>query len=258
MKLDLSRVKEAAPLFRALGKGLVNTLRRAFTRLFQLYFSPLKLFQEIKAAPDASAPAALIILALTLQTLVAVALLAGVTIDTPEGEKDALAPLRSNILVYIVIRIASILSLWFILFIVFWFLLYVLGSRLEGFTVFSATGYVLSSQIVMFLGVYLIYVFAGSLAPSVRLVSPRDFYPHLLSLAALEYRLTLAGANLGLPLKGLIEGLEYFGTAWEIALLLIVFKNIGELKLWKALLGVFTGILTTWLIAGIFQAAGLL
>jgi len=258
----VSEVERASKLARIIitvasrGKA---ALRRAGRRLYQVYLRPVRLMEEVRENPDASAPAILIAIGFTLQTLIVCALLFGVKLSIQSAPPvDLLSGFYSNLPTYIVLRGVSLFAVWFILFIIYWFIMYILGSRVEGFTVFSAVGYTLSCQILTFAAVLAIYSVAASMTPSITLVGVRGVYPQLFSLAAHRYRLDVESSAIGVPVQGLIEGFEYFGSIWSTLLTLLTFKVVGELPWKKAVGGGLAAAAAAWLIAGIFRIAGLI
>lgn len=233
--------------------------KRAGHRLYQVYIRPVRLMEEVRESPDASAPAILIAVGFTLQTLIIYALLSGVKLSLHGARPiDLLSGFYANLPTYVVLRGVSLFAVWFILFVIYWFVMYVLGSRVEGFTVFSAVGYTLSCQLLMFAATLAMYAAAASMTPSITLVSVRGAYPQLFSLAAHRYRLDVESSALGIPVQGLIDGFEYFGSAWSTLLTLLAFRVVGELPWKKAIGGGIVVVAAAWFIAEVFRVAGLL
>jgi len=237
---------------RALGKASA----RAGKRLYQMYLRPLDMFEEIRAAPDASGAALLLVAAFIAQTLTAAAVFSGVAIRSTKGETSLFASFISNIAAYVSIRGAALFVFWFILFIVFWFIMYALGSRVEGFVVFSATGYILSSQLATFLATFLIYVAAASHLPSLVLVSVPGVYPQYVALTAHLYRIDSLSS--GVPVQLLLDALGYFGTVWNIVLTALMFKVVGDLGWKRTIIGSAAATTVSWFLASIFRLAGML
>lgn len=234
---------------------------RAAQRLYQIYFKPIELFEEVRRDPDASSSGMLIVISFLIQTLIALVLLAEVYIRSPLGvTTDLISGFYSNLLPYVSIRVAALIATWFIFFAVFWLIMYLLGARIEGFIVFSATGYTLSSRFITFLITLFIYIVAVRASPQLTLVSIQGFYPKFHSLAAHLFRVQYAGHALGLPTQPqlLVDAVDYFGGLWSLLLTILMFKVVGELSWKKSILGGAAGALATWFIALIFRAAGML
>jgi len=239
-------------MLRALGKASA----RAGKRLYQMYLKPLDMFEEIRAAPDASGAALLLVAAFTAQTLTAAAVFSGVAIRSAKGEISLFANFISNIAAYVSIRGATLFVFWFILFIIFWFIMYALGSRVEGFVVFSATGYILSSQLATFLAILLIYVAAANRLPRIVLVSEPGVYPQYVALTAHLYRID--SLSPAVPVQLLLDALGYFGTVWNIVLTALMFKVVGNLSWKRTITGSAAATAVSWLLASIFRLAGML
>ncbi|RLE98786.1 MAG: hypothetical protein DRJ96_00175 [Thermoprotei archaeon] len=234
-------------------------VKRAGHRLYQIYIRPVRLMEEVRENPDASAPAILITVGFTLQTLIVCALLSGVKLSLQNAPPvDLLSGFYSNLPTYVLLRGISLFAVWFILFIIYWFVMYILGSRVEGFTVFSAVGYTLSCQLLTFAAVLALYIAAASMTPSITLVGVRGVYPQLFSLAAHRYRLDVESTMIGVPVQGLIDGFEYFGSIWSTLLTLLTFRIVGELPWKKAIGGGLAAAAAAWFIAGVFRIAGLI
>lgn len=248
--------QRAAAIARALSRALGAALKRAGRRLYQMYLKPVEMFEEIKVAPDASGAALLLAVAFAIQTAAAAAAVAGITISSPQGSTNLLESFTATLAAYVAIRGASLFVFWFILFIIFWFIMYALGSRIEGFTVFSATGYMLSSQLVTFLVTLLTYVAAASGCPSVVVATGRGVYPQYAMLATLLYRLSML--PFAAPAQLLFEAVRYFGTIWNAVLVALMFKVLGDLNWKRAGLGAAAAIAVSWLLASLFRAAGML
>lgn len=239
-------------------RSFAKALLRAGRRAFQMYLKPFELFEEVKLSPDASGPAILLAITFAMQTIIAAQLVTGVTIVTDGSRESLLEMFYSNITGYVSMRAATLFVFWFILFIVFWFVLYVLGSRVEGFTVFSAVGYILSSQLLVFSVYLVIYILASQAAPVIDLVNRPGEYPQLLALTAFLYRLEAASMHTGVPLQHILSALSYFGTVWNIILTLLAFRIIGGLSWRKSILGAAAAIAISWILASVFRAAGML
>ncbi|HDD33591.1 MAG TPA: hypothetical protein ENG30_00410 [Thermofilaceae archaeon] len=239
---------------------VLDALRRATHRVYQLYLKPVELLNEVREAPDAAPPIILVSATFAIHTLVACSLLKGVYMRDPSsGETvELLYNLYANFPTFVLLRAASLVSIWFMLFIAYWFMMYLLGSRVEGFTVFSATGYMLSCQILTFTVILAVYSLAAFWTPPVILVAIRGAYPHLSSLAAFRYRLELISSQLNIPVEVLIEGFEYFGSAWSFLFTILMFRIVGDLTWKKALGGGAAASGAAWLIASIFRVAGLM
>ncbi|MCS7104925.1 MAG: hypothetical protein NZ954_05095 [Thermofilaceae archaeon] len=216
------------------------------------------MLEEIKHSPDASSPSLLLALTFTIQTLTAAALLMGVSIETGNEEVHLINGFYSNILTYIAIRIASLFVFWFILFIIFWFVMYILGSRIEGFTVFSAAGYILSSQLIVFSVFLAIYLYAAQTLQGVKLMSITGTYPRFTAWIAHLYRLDAGSEKAGLPLSIILDLFEYFGTVWNAILTLLMFRVVGDLSWKRACAGAAVAIMISWILASVFKAAGML
>lgn len=243
---------------RGFAHAFAKALVRAGQRTFQIYLEPFELFKEVKFLPDASGPAILLTITFAIQTITAAQLVAGIAVVTDGSRELLLDRFYSNIAGYVSIRAVTLFVFWFILYIVFWFIMYILGSKVEGFTVFSATGYILSSQLLVF-SVYLIsYIVASQAAPMIDLVSRPGAYPQLLALTALLFRLDAASVNTGIPLQYILNSINYFGTVWNILLTLLAFRVVGSLSWRKSILGVVAATAISWTIASIFRAAGML
>ena len=254
--VDLTAVLKALPGF---FKRLFGACKRAARRAYQMYFKPLDMFEEIRVAPDALGPGILLVIAFSVQTAIVAALLAKILLITPEGKVvDLLANFYNNVLAYVAIRGATLFSTWFIFFIIFWFIMYLLGSRIEGFTVFSATGYVLSSQLFTFSAVFVAYAWTASITPTITLRTVEGVYPKYQTLTAYLYRFDIAGEILGVPLERLVDGIEYFGSVWNALLTILMFKIVGDLDWKKAVAGGTAGAVAAWVLASIFRAAGML
>lgn len=239
-------------------RALTKALLRAGRRTVQMYFEPFELIEEIKLSPDASGPAILLTIAFMIQTLVAAQLVAGVTIVTNGSRESLLDMFYSNLAGYVSMRAATLFVFWFILFVIYWFIMYVLGSRTEGFTVFSAIGYILSSQLLTF-SVYLaIYVFATQAIPAIDLVRQRGAYPRLLALTAYLYRLDLASTYINIPLRYVLDAVNYFGTLWSVILTFVTFRMIGDLNWEKSIAGTAAAMGASWILASLFRAVGML
>ena len=251
----MPRGLRAAAGARVLLRGLGRAFAKAGRRLYQMYLRPVDMFEEIKVSPDASGAALLLAAALAIQTAVAAAALLGVVIAGSAGVSASLLEgFLSNLMAYVSIRGATLFVLWFILFIVFWFVMYALGSRVEGFTVFSATGYVLSSQFATFLATLAIYAVAAQNIPSLVLVSVSGAYPQYVMLAA--HLLRLESLHPAVPL--LLDAIGYFGTAWNIVLTALMFKIVGDLSWKRASAGTAAAVGVSWVLASIFRLAGML
>ena len=250
----MPKAARAAAVARALLRGLGRASARAGRRLYQMYLKPVDMFEEIKAAPDASGAALLLTAAFAAQTAVAAAALSGVAVSSAKGTASLLESFLSNLAAYVSIRGAALFVFWFILFIVFWFVMYLFGSRVEGFTVFSATGYILSSQLATFLATLAVYVAAARSVPSVVLVSEIGVYPQYAMLAAHLFR--LESLHPLTPL--LLDAIRYFGTAWNIVLTALMFKVVGDLSWGRAGAGTAIATVASWLLASIFRVAGML
>lgn len=231
---------------------------RANRRIYQLYLKPLDMLEEIKKSPDASSPSLLLALTFAIQTLTAAALLKGVSIETGNEEIYLINGFYSNILTYIAIRIASLFVFWFILFIIFWLVMYVLGSRIEGFTVFSAAGYILSSQLIVFSTFLVVYLYTAQALQNVKLVSITGAYPRFTAWIGHLYRLDAGAEKAGLPLSIILDLFEYFGTVWSATLTLLMFRVVGDLSWKRACVGAAVAISASWILASIFKAAGML
>ncbi len=254
--MDASSVLKVLQVF---ARKVYKVSLRAAQRLYQIYFEPIELFEEVKRDPDASSSGMLIILSFFIQTLIAAALLAGVYIRSPSGvTTNLVSGFYSNLLPYVSIRVAALIATWFIFFAVFWLIMYLLGARIEGFVVFSATGYTLSSRFITFLVTLFIYMVAIRISPQLTLVSIQGFYPKFHSLAAHLFRVQYAGHAVGLPTQLLIDAIDYFGGLWSLLLTILMFKVVGELNWKRSILGGAVGALATWFIALIFRAAGML
>ncbi|MEM2218170.1 MAG: hypothetical protein QW731_07350, partial [Thermofilaceae archaeon] len=161
----------ALNILKALVKKMCRVSIRAARRLYQMYLKPIELFEEVKKDPDASSSGALILTSLFIQILIAVILLARVYTRSPSGITiNLMSSFYSNLLPYVSIRIAALIATWFIFFAVFWFIMYLLGARIEGFIVFSATGYALSSRFLTFLITLATYIVAIYSSPQLILI----------------------------------------------------------------------------------------
>ncbi|RLF01008.1 MAG: hypothetical protein DRJ57_00005, partial [Thermoprotei archaeon] len=97
--------------------------KRAGHRLYQIYMRPVRLMEEVRENPDASAPAILIAVGFTLQTLIVCALLSGVKLSLQSAPPvDLLTGFYSNLPTYVLLRGISLFAVWFILFIIYWFI----------------------------------------------------------------------------------------------------------------------------------------
>ncbi|MEM4501723.1 MAG: hypothetical protein QW512_06300 [Thermofilaceae archaeon] len=252
--MNVQRLKALGRLARAFAKALA----RAGRRTAQMYLEPFKLVEEVKFSPDASGPAILLSITFAIQTLIAAQLVTGVTIVTNGTRESLLDMFYSNIAGYVSMRAATLFVFWFILFVIYWFIMYLFGSRIEGFTVFSATGYILSSQLLAFSVYFASYVIASRIVPAVELVSQPGAYPRLLALTAYLYRLDLTSSHIGIPLRYLLDAMSYFGTIWNMVLTLLTFKIIGDLSWKKSIAGTAAAMTVSWLLASLFRAAGML
>jgi len=219
-----------------------------------MYLRPMDMFEEVKAEPDASGAALLLIAAFAAQTAVAAAVFSGIFVSSAGSSISLLEGFFSNLTVYVSVRGAALFVFWFILFIVFWFVMYLFGSRVEGFTVFSATGYILSSQLATFLATFAVYIAASRSIPALVLVGVAGTYPQYVMLAAHFFRLE----SLHPAVPVLLDAIGYFGTAWNVMLTALMFKVIGDLNWKRASAGTAIAVGASWLLARVFRMAGML
>lgn len=256
--MSKARLLNALGWFKRLGRFLAQTSMRAARRASLLYLKPFDLFEEVKLMPDASGPALLIVVNFALQTLISVQLVRGVYVTSSRSSESLLEKFYANLPAYVSIRAATLFVFWFILFIVFWFIMYMLGSRVEGFVVFSASGYILSAQLITFAVYVVAYTVAYAALPTIELVSIRGTYPQLLAWTAYMYRLDKASSGLGISLNYTLDAASYFGSLWNVLLTALMFKIVGGLSWKRTIAGSSIAVVVSWLLASIFRAAGML
>lgn len=223
-----------------------------------MYTRPVDMLEEVKAMPDATGAIVLLAATFVFQTLTAIVTLHNVWVRYEGVEVYPLQALLPDLAIYMFLRCAAFFIFWFILFMIFWFILYMLGTRAEGFPVFSAAGYVLSSQLAPFMVIALVQCVSSLLAGEIVVASEKGLYLRLMWTAAHTYRLDAASRRLGLPLKPIIEAAEYFGTVWNVVLVVLMFRISGDLNWRRTAIGAAIAIATSWLIATIFRATGVL
>lgn len=223
-----------------------------------MYLKPLELFYEVRLMPDASGPALLLVITFVLQTAIAAQLTRGVYLVSGGLRESLLDRFYTNLAALVSIRAATLFVFWFILFIIYWFIIYIMGSRIEGFTVFSATGYVLSSQLLTFATYVTIYTLASKRTPTVDLVNPPGVYPQMLAWTAYMFRLEEASKGLAIQLTYLLDAVSYFGTVWNVVLTVLLFRILGGLSWKRVVIGSAVALLASWILASIFRAAGML
>lgn len=252
------KLRTAFHWLKRLARFSAQTSGRAGRRAYQLYLKPFELFEEVRLTPDASGPALLIVVNFILQTLISLQLVRGVHVTSSNASEALLERFYANLPAYVSIRAATLFVFWFILFIIFWFIMYMLGSRVEGFIVFSASGYILSAQMITFATYVVVYTIAYAAVPTINLVSIRGAYPQLLAWTAYMYRLDEASSSLGVSLNYILDVASYFGTVWNILLTALMFKIVGGISWKRAIAGSSIAVVVSWLLASIFRAAGML
>ncbi len=252
------RLRSVAAAARAIALYTARALRRTARRLYQLYIRPVELFEEVKLAPDALPPALLLAAGLALQTLSGEQLVRGVYEVSGGAPEELLARFYSTLAAFVSLRAAALFVFWFIAFVICWLVMYLLGSRVEGFTVFSAVGYILSSSLATFAVYCASYALVNLITPHVRLIVVRGAYPQTLAWAAYEYRLDVTSSAIGVRLPLVLDAASYFGTAWSVLLTGLAFRKVGDLSWKRTAAGSAAFLAATWFIASFFRAAGML
>jgi len=234
--------------------ALAGVAARAVRRVYQVYFAPMNLFEEVRVVPEALPAAFLLFAALAIQTLVQVQFyqLFGLL---PEAEAYKL---YQNLPFAILLRAMTVFVLWFMLFIISWFVIYVLGSRVEGYVVFSSVGYILSSSLLPFAIYALVYALVAATTPELHLAAQPGVYPRFAPLVAYMYRIEYASSRVPLNLSLVLDASRNLGTIWQCVLTLLAFKIVGDLSWKRAAVGASIAVVAAWIVASLFSAAGLL
>ncbi len=198
--------------------GAIRGLARAFARYPGLFTSPLRTFADIAESPDALGPLTLLMLSLALQLSLPLLLMEGMYLSRDGRTVPLASPSNVNMPSILIFRVASLFSLWFLSFLAYWFIMYLAGTEVEGFKVFSATGYLLSTQLAFFLLDAAVYHLASALSPRAVVVYREGVFPERFLGAILLSRFEAASGAVGVPLALVVEFSNTFPLAWALVL----------------------------------------
>ncbi len=239
------------------GKKLVDAFKISLIRGIKLYYEPLKIFNQIKEKPDILTPLSLLIIALGLHTLMIILLMENIKVIYPNGEEKTFIEMY-NLSSSIALKFASIISLWFLSFIIFWFTLYFMKITIDGFIVFSASGYFLGSPFLIYMLSIIAYGLSDMTAPKIYLIYHTFLQHETYASATIYMKFYFAQKILFIPLYTLSQIFFWYGTLWTAFLSICLIKTLGETTWKKAIFGGLLSMAIIYLIESAFHAVGML
>ena len=241
-------------------RGVLANVKTAFRRLVGLYLNPVDTFREIKLVPDVLPPILLIALSFSAYALTSTLLLWGLRLKRGTEEKELVTLLYSvstpgDVALAIALRGAAVISIWFLAFILLWLALYFSKVRIDGFTVFSSTGYILGSSLPAYLAAAAIYAQTLSMPYALLSYSTNPVFRYLLTTIIL-YRAYVSPLG---PLTLIAADLLFrFVTMWEAFLFVCAVKGLGELSWLRSTIGGVLVAVAVMFVATVYHEVGLL
>ena len=240
-----------------IGKKLLIASKNSIIRGFKLYYKPLEVFDQAKKSPDFLTPLSLLIIAILLHTAMAIVLMGNIRIIFPGGKIKTFIG-TWNLTSLIILRFASIISLWFLSFIIFWFALYLMKITIDGFTVFSVSGYFLGSPFLIYAFSLFIYEITNLVSPPIYLSYYKFLQLEAYASATLFMKFYFAQKIFIIPLYSLTQVFFWYGTLWTFFLSVCVIKSLGEINWKKSIIGGSISMAIIYIIESAFHAVGML
>jgi len=239
------------------GKRLVQAFKFSLIRGLRLYYNPMNVFNEVKEKPDILTPLSLLIIALILHTAMVILLMGNIKVIYPDGKEKTFMEMY-NLTSSVALKFASIISLWFLSFIIFWFTLYFMKITIDGFIVFSASGYFLGSPFLIYTLSIIAYGIADLTTPQIFLLYHNFLQHETYAAATLFMKFYFAQKIFMIPLYSLTQIFFWYGTLWTAFLSVCLVKSLGETTWKKATLGGLISMIIIYLIESAFHAVGML
>ncbi|OYT30862.1 MAG: hypothetical protein B6U94_05050 [Thermofilum sp. ex4484_79] len=255
-KININFLKVASKLKSFKNKILIS-IKKALTRGIRLYYQPLQVFSEIKKEPDILSPLTLLLIALVIHTFLLVLLVDKITIIYPDSKRKPLIHLF-NISSLFMLKTASIISLWFLSFVFFWFALYFMGVPIEGFTIFSASGYFLGSPFLIYIISAILYEITNLTTPSIYLIHNNQLSLETFVATTIMLKFHFAQKMFKIPLYILSQMFFWYGTLWTVYLSVCLLKSMGGVSWKKSFIGGLIVMMIIYIVEAAFHTMGLL
>lgn len=252
-EVPLRMVRSLPGALKALGLALVRGTRM----VLRLYTKPFASFKEIKAAPAALPPAVTLMAAMLVHTSIGLLLMGDIYIRYVNGTEVSFLRYY-NLHTALLLKAASLISLWFLAFIIFWFTLYFMKVEIDGFTVFSAAGYFLASPLPIYIVNSILYLLATVKTPQFMLLYDTNIRPQHYPAAVILLKFELASRAMLIPVQLAVDALTWFGTLWGGFLAIALLKILGEISWGRAVAGGAVSMAIIYLIEITFHEVGLI